>query len=154
MDTSKMNAQEGTFFSAAHLGAFSELDQYQFFHPKGKGKGFPGKVFLKTPLSLTSMEVSVNKLPAGQEMPFHHRHKQHEELYIFVRGNGQFQVDGQIIDIREGSVVRVAPEGARTWRNNSQEDLYYLVIQAKDGSLDANDIEDGEMLPQKVVWPE
>jgi hypothetical protein len=31
--------------------------------------------------------------------------------------------------------------------------LYYIVIQAKAGSLSANQIEDGVLLPQTVHWP-
>lgn len=46
----------------------------------------------------------------------------------FIKGSGRFQVDGDVIDVREGTVIRVAPEGTRAWRNNSSEDLYYIVL--------------------------
>jgi mannose-6-phosphate isomerase-like protein (cupin superfamily) len=98
--------------------------------------------------------VSLNKLPAGQGMPFFHTHREHEELYVFLKGSGQFMVDGALIDVREGSVIRVAPDGLRTWRNHSQEDLYYIVIQAKAASMNVTEIEDGIMCPGKVTWPD
>jgi mannose-6-phosphate isomerase-like protein (cupin superfamily) len=154
MSAPQIDVTAGENFSFSQVGDFTGLDGYQFFHPLGKGRGFPGKLFLKAPLGMTGMEVSLNKLPAGQGMPFHHRHKEHEELYIFLKGSGQFQVDGKVIDVREGSVIRVAPDGLRTWRNNSTEDLFYIVIQARNGSLQATEIEDGVMSPDKVVWPE
>lgn len=153
MGTTELDIVKGENFSGTQVGALNELDNYQFFHPLGKGRGFPGKLFLKEPLAMTGMEVSMNKLPAGQSVPFYHQHREHEELYIFLRGKGQFLVDGKVIDVREGSVIRVAPEGVRTWRNDSREDLYYIVIQAKAGSLSANEIEDGVVLPEKVSWP-
>jgi hypothetical protein len=57
-------------------------------------------------------------------------------------------------DVREGSVIRVAPDGVRTWRNHSQEDLYYIVIQAMAASMSATAIEDGVMYQGMVMWPE
>lgn len=153
MDTAGLEIIEGKNFSGAQVGVLNDLDRYQFFHPLGKGRGFPGKLFLKEPLAMTGMEVSMNKLPAGQSVPFYHQHREHEELYIFLRGKGQFLIDGNVIDVQEGSVIRVAPDGVRTWRNHSQEDLVYIVIQAKAGSLSANQIEDGVVLPEKVSWP-
>ena len=41
-----------------------------------------GKVFLHDLLGLTSCEISVNSMPAGVKLPFKHKHKQNEEVYI------------------------------------------------------------------------
>jgi mannose-6-phosphate isomerase-like protein (cupin superfamily) len=153
MHEQQLAVVSGEHFSSARVDDLAGLDHFQFFHPLGKGRGFPGKLFLKEALGMSGMEVSLNKLPAGQGMPFYHRHREHEELYIFLRGRGQFMIDGEVIDVGEGSVIRVAPAGVRAWRNHSQEDLYYIVIQAKDGSLQATEIEDGVPCPGKVEWP-
>ena len=95
----------------------------------------------------------MNCLPAGARVPFLHTHQTHEEIYLFLKSRGQFQVDGDIIEIREGSTLRIAPAGERTWRNNSQEDLYYLVIQAPQGGIAAPGTDDGVTLQRKVAWP-
>ncbi|MBM3114800.1 cupin domain-containing protein [Jeongeupia naejangsanensis] len=152
MKDKQLEVARGRNYAGAHVGALDDLDRYQFFLPVGKGSSFPGKLFLKEPLGMDSMEVSLNKLGAGQSLPFNHTHTAHEELYIFLRGNGQFLVDGTVIDVREGSVIRVAPEGVRTWRNRSQEDLYYIVIQAVAGSMQMTTIEDGKMCADKPDW--
>ncbi|MGE5650895.1 MAG: cupin domain-containing protein [Bacillota bacterium] len=153
MSESQLDVVTGRNFSSAQVGALSDLDRYQFFHPLGKGRGFPGKLFLKEALGMNGMEVSLNKLPAGQGVPFYHQHRTHEELYIFLRGRGQFQVDGQVLDVCEGTVIRIAPDGVRTWRNHSEEDLYYIVVQARAGSMEASAIDDGVACPEKVSWP-
>ena len=144
---------EGQNFTVAHIGQWTELDNYTFKHPKLTG-AYPGKLFLKNLLKLTGMEVSLNKLPSGTQMPFYHKHQEHEELYLFIKGKGQFQIDGEVVDVREGTTVRVAPEGVRTWRNNSSEDLYFVVIQAKAKSLSGEDISDGIGVGHHVVWPD
>ena len=104
------------------------------------------KKFLKEDVGLTGMEVSLNKMPAGSGMPFHYEHQENEELYFFIRGKGQFQLDGETIDVSEGTAIRVALSVARCWRNNFKEDFYYLVIQAKANSLKATTGSDGVAL--------
>lgn len=139
--------------SHLELGRFDQLDRYELAHPLLK-RPAKGKVFLAGKLGLTGMEVSVNKLPAGKGVPFLHAHKTHEELYLFVKGRGQIQVDGRVLPVQEGTCVRVSPQGARALRNDSDQDLYFLCIQAREGSLGGvAAIDDGVPVPGPVEWP-
>jgi len=136
-----MKAIHGKHFSAAEAGALRDWGQHS--HPHPKLGAVRGKLFLKEILGLTSMEASLGKMGPGAALPFFHKHRQHEELYIIVGGRGQFQIDDQVLDVKEGSVLRVAPEAARTWRNNSTEDLYYICIQAAVGTVKGDATSDG-----------
>ena len=138
-------------FTVVKLGELAKLNQFTFTH-SALPFGVEGKKFLRDDLGLTGMEVSVNKMPAGAGMPFHHKHQENEELYLFIRGKGQFQVDGKTIDVAEGTAIRLAPGAARCWRNNSKEDLYYIVIQAKANTMKITSIEDGVALKDEVRW--
>ena len=153
MAESSLKKTEGKNFTVANIGRWEELDNYTFTHPN-LPVGFPGKLFLKKQLGLTGMEVSLNKMLPGDGVPFYHGHKANEELYIFLKGKGQFQVDGEVIDVKEGTVIRVTPPGIRVWRNNSTETLYYIVVQAKVDSLPGSDISDGRGLTKKPEWPD
>jgi len=145
--------KQGTNYTATELGAIDAWKGYTAEVASLPGIKVPGKLFLHQILSLTGMEISVNCLPAGAKVPFYHTHKAHEELYIFIKGHGQFQIDGDILEIQEGTTLCIAPNGERTWRNNSQEDLYYLVIQAAVGTISATGTEDGVTVQRKVTWP-
>jgi mannose-6-phosphate isomerase-like protein (cupin superfamily) len=142
----------GEHFSSTQIGEFENLDRYKFAHAKLPFE-VEGKVFLNSLLGLTSAEISINKLPPKASMPFHHRHRSNEEIYIFIKGTGEFRVDDELFPIQEGTVIRVAPEGVRCWRNLSDEPLYYVVVQSREGSH-GNDrtIEDGEAVMKPVVW--
>jgi len=134
----------GKNFTAEQSGPLETLLEREFL-------GFHGKYFIGENLGLTGCEVSLNRLPTGKGMPFVHSHKKNEELYIVLRGNGTFYVDGEEFPVAEGSLVRIAPEGERAWRAGD-EDLYFICIQAEAGSLTQSTLEDGVRLPTKTWW--
>lgn len=144
--------RQGTNYTATELGPIDAWKGYTAEVASLPGIQVPGKLFLNRILRMTGMEISVNCLPAGGKVPFYHTHKAHEELYLFIKGRGQFQIDGDILEIQEGTTLCITPNGERTWRNNSQEDLYYLVIQAPVGTITAAGTEDGVTVQRKVTW--
>lgn len=85
-------------------------------------------------------------------MPIYHQHQQNEEVYIFIQGKGQMQVDGEVIDVQEGSIVRITPKGERIWRNNSNEPLLYIVIQTRESSLTQYGLADAIVPGKAVTW--
>ncbi len=142
----------GPNFATAHLGTFADLRQYCFTASDVPLK-LEGKVFLRQLLQLTSSEISLNNLPPQTSIPFYHKHHLNEEIYIFIEGMGEFQVDGQIFSIQPGTIVRVDPEGERCLRNLSlSEDLCWITIQARADSYSGYTIEDGIGIPKPVQW--
>jgi len=138
-------------YSVTQLGALDQWSSHRFAHAAFP-QGVPGKAFTKEKLSLSGMEVSFNHVPSGGAIPFYHRHKANEELYVFLSGRGEMQVDDEIIAIEEGSAVRVAPNGKRAWRNTGNTPLVFLVVQARAGTMSTANISDGEVVPGTVEW--
>lgn len=152
MAQSVLTAKTGQNFAVTDLGLFSELYQFTFEAPAAAIK-LEGKVFLKQLLNLTSAEISFNNLPPGKSVPFYHKHRLNEEIYIFIRGKGEFQVDGFVFGVSEGSVVRVDPEGERCMRNISDaEELCFIVVQSRVDSYVDHTIEDGFGVEKRVSW--
>lgn len=102
-----------------------------------------GKAFLHDLLGLTSCEISVSAMPAGVKLPFNHKHKQNEEVYIFLKGEGTMTLDGEIVSVKEGSCVKVLPKVNRTMEAKS--DLQYICVQAKTNSLEQFGLGDAEL---------
>lgn len=137
-------------FSAINVGALSEIGEYVLqLSPEIK---IPGKVFGGAAVGATGAEFSFQMFRPGSETGFVHTHKEHEELYFFLSGNGEFQVDGQVFPVSEGSVVRVAPDGKRSVRNNGTAPLVMLCVQYKGGTFTAADATDGNILGEPVKW--
>lgn len=141
---------EGTHFSALSTGSFSQLNDYVL--PVAPGMEIQGKVFMGQTLQTTGAEISFQSFAPGKETGFLHTHQTHEELYIFVSGKGEFQVDGQVFPVGEESVVRVAPEGKRSVRNNGTEPLIMICVQYKAQTFTAQDAADGQLLQEPVKW--
>lgn len=137
-------------FCAVNLGKLSQLNEYVL--DMGPEIKIPGKVFCGTALECTGGEFSFQMFQPGTETGFKHTHKNHEELYFFLSGNGEFQVDDKVFPITEGTVVRVSPNGKRSVRNNSDTPLIMLCIQYKANTFNSEDANDGVILHEPVKW--
>lgn len=104
-----------------------------------------GKAFLHDALELTSCEISVNTVPKGFRVPFNHKHKQNEEVYIILKGEGIITVDGSAVNVKEGSAVKIMPEASRTIENTGDGEFEFICIQAKTNSLEQYGLGDAEL---------
>ena len=106
-------------FTAVDFGKMSEIKDYTL--QLGPEIKIPGKVFGGQSVNATGGEFSFQSFAPGTETGFLHTHKNHEELYFFLSGKGEFQVDGEVFPIQEGSVVRVAP--SQQWHRAAADAL-------------------------------
>ena len=111
----------------------------------GSLRTFEGKQFVKDATGATSCEISFGTLPTGAAVPFFHSHRENEENYIILSGAGRFQVNDEVFDIAEGSVIRVATGCDRNIKCTSDEPLVYICIQAKEGSLGGYTMTDADI---------
>lgn len=137
---------EGNNYTAVSAGKFDNLNE--FVLPMGNGVEIKGKVFTGAALKTTGMEMSLQTMAPGEASPFMHAHKKHEELYMIIKGEGEFTVDGETIQVSEGSLVRVAPAGKRAMRNTGKDNMVVMCIQYMADSFGANDTpaEDGILM--------
>ena len=111
----------------------------------GSLHAFEGKQFVKDATGATSCEISFGTLPSGASVPFFHSHRENEENYIILSGAGKFQVDANVFDVAEGSVIRVATHCDRNLKCTSAEPMTYICIQAKEGSLEGYTMTDADI---------
>lgn len=137
-------------FTAVDFGKLGDISDYVL--QLAPGVEIPGKVFGGNAVNATGGEFSLQCFAPGQETGFLHTHKNHEELYFFLSGKGEFQVDGEVFAVGEGSVVRVAPQGKRSVRNNGTNPLLMLCVQYRGDTFTADDAADGVILNEKVEW--
>ena len=103
------------------------------------------KLFLHDVLELTGCEISVNTVPKGFKVPFNHKHKQNEEVYIVLKGEGIITIDGEPVKVKEGSAVKVLPAASRTIENIGDGHFQFICVQAKTESLEQFGLGDAEL---------
>jgi mannose-6-phosphate isomerase-like protein (cupin superfamily) len=142
---------ENTNYTAVSMGVLNDLNKYSLVHPVSK-RVIEGKVFLKDVTRSSGTEISFNSLPPHSEQPYFHTHRKNEETYIILSAFGFFQVDDDCFEIKEGSVIRIAPNGKRGICNKSDEAMIYMVIQSKENSLEEYTTADGDRVPVDPKW--
>jgi mannose-6-phosphate isomerase-like protein (cupin superfamily) len=135
----------GASFTCFHAGPMEDWTQYRL-EPPAVPVPAQGKLVLRDLLRSAGLEMSLNVVPPGKGFPFLHRHRQNEEVYVVVGGRGQFLVDGECLDVAEGSVLRLSPAAAQAWRNNTEAPLCFLCLQYRADSI----VEGGTLDGQKV----
>jgi mannose-6-phosphate isomerase-like protein (cupin superfamily) len=74
--------------------------------------GLEGR-FARDELDAEQSGISYQRLAASFRMPFGHRHKEEEELYVVVGGNRRIKLDDEILELKQWDTLRIAPETMR-----------------------------------------
>jgi mannose-6-phosphate isomerase-like protein (cupin superfamily) len=142
----------GANFACIHAGPKQGWQEFRLKRPEAPAP-VRGKLFLKKYLETNGLEMSLTVFQPGGGYPFLHRHGRNEEVYVVLAGRGQFWVDGEVVDVSEGSIVRMAPAAVRTFRNHVDEPVYLLVIQTRADSQVEGGTTDGERVEGQPSWP-
>ena len=97
--------------------------------------GNEGRVELHDQLALTGAEMSINQLPAGAGVPFVHAHKNNEEIYGILAGEGKAVIDGEEISLTAGDWLKVAPAAKRQFSAAAHTGITFVCIQVRENSL-------------------
>ena len=115
-------------------------------------------IFMRDDLQLTSLGMGFARLPAGKGYTFLHKHEYQEEIYIVLNGKGIIYLDGKLLKLSPGDVVRVNPEVYRALKADDEYELVCLIVGAlpaegyprrknNHGSLIDDGVPDWETLP-------
>ena len=66
-------------------------------------------------LDLENAGVSYQRLAPNFRVPFGHKHKQQEEIYVLVSGSARMKLDDEVIDLKQWDAVRVPKETMRSF---------------------------------------
>ena len=113
---------------------------------------YPGEMRMSavSDLGLEQVGFTWRRMPAqsGGKGSYGHRHKTQEEVYFVVSGTLEFKLEGEVVELGPGTVVRVPPQVARSVWNEGPDDAVLIVVSPKseDPRTDVETVED--------FWPE
>src|SRR3954464_2869076 len=86
-----------------------------------------GGRFAPPPLESRDLGISHFRYDPGFRSPMAHSHREQEEAYVVVAGAGRMLLDGEVIDVAQWDVVRVAPEVVRAFEAGP-DGLEFLAV--------------------------
>lgn len=69
----------------------------------------------RVPLELEQLGISYQRLGPGYRLPFGHRHKMQEEVYVVIGGSARAKVEDEIVELRPLDALRVHKDTARSF---------------------------------------
>ena len=80
----------------------------------GRAEGLEGR-FGRGPMGAKDVGVSHWRYAPGFRNPTGHSHRVQEEAYLVISGSGEMLLDGDVIELAQWDLVRVAPSTVRAF---------------------------------------
>ena len=112
-------------------------------------EGFGEMRFFAEPLATEQVAFTWRLLPPGTggKGSYGHRHRDQEEIYFVVRGNLEFKLGDEVVEVGPRTAVRIAADLFRSVHNSSDEEAEMVIV-----SVRSDDEDQTEMTPD--FWPE
>ncbi len=110
-----------------------------------RAPGVDGR-FGRKHLDSRDLGVSLFRYAPNLRSPMAHSHREQEEAYVVVAGSGRMLLGGEVQDLRQWDVVRVAPEVVRAFEAGPDG----LEIIAVGGPKPA----EGDGVAASAAWPD
>ena len=85
------------------------------------------RYIVKDNTKLKNLVVSSTRLNAGKSTTGH-RHAGQEEVYIFIKGSGQMELDHQIFNVTAGDTVLIEDNVFHKVHNNTDFGLEFICV--------------------------
>lgn len=64
-------------------------------------------------LEMEKAGVSYQRVAPNFRIPFGHKHKEQEEVYVCIGGGGRMKLEDEVVDVKQWDAVRVASDTMR-----------------------------------------
>jgi len=96
----------------------------------------------RVPLELEHSGISYQCLAPNFRVPFAHRHKTQEEIYVVVNGSVRMKLEDEVIELRQWDAIRVPKETMRGFESGA-EGVEIIAIGAPNTGPGDAEVEQG-----------
>ena len=96
----------------------------------------------RVPLEMEHSGVSYQRLAPNYRVPFAHRHKTQEEVYVLVSGSARMKLEDDIVDLKPWDAVRVHKDTVRGFEAGPEGAEMIAIGAPNTGPGDADVIQD------------
>jgi len=96
----------------------------------------------RVPLEMEHSGVSYQRLAPNYRLPFAHKHKNQEEVYVLVSGTLRAKLEDEIIDLKQWDALRVHKDTVRSFEAGPEGAEMIVIGAPNTGPGDADVIQD------------
>ena len=96
----------------------------------------------RVPLELEAFGVSYQRVAPNFRIPFAHKHKQQEEVYVLVSGSARVKIEDEIRDMKQWDAVRVHRDTVRGFEAGDDGAEFIAIGAPNTGPGDAEVIQE------------
>jgi mannose-6-phosphate isomerase-like protein (cupin superfamily) len=93
--------------------------------------------FARGPLESKLSGISYQRLAPSFRVPFGHKHRYQEEVYVVVSGGGRLKLDDDVVELKQWDAVRIANDTMRNFEAGPEgvEILVFGAGEAGDAEM-------------------
>jgi len=92
----------------------------------------------KDPLECQNAGISLLRLGPSFRVPFGHKHKTQEEIYVLVKGSGRMKIEDDVVEVQPLTAVRVDPGTMRSLEAGPEGADFVVIGAPKTGPGDGD----------------
>jgi mannose-6-phosphate isomerase-like protein (cupin superfamily) len=96
--------------------------------------------FARVALEAERIGVTYQRLAPNYRLPWGHKHKTQEEVYVLVGGSGRAKIDDDVVELKPWDALRVSKEAVRSFEAGP-DGAEFVVVGAPGGPGDAENVD-------------
>jgi uncharacterized cupin superfamily protein len=96
----------------------------------------------RVPLGMENSGLSYIRIAPGFRIPFGHKHKQQEEVYVLVNGSARIKIEDEVREMRQWDAVRLHSDTVRGFEAGEDGAELIAIGAPNTGPGDADVIQD------------
>ena len=96
----------------------------------------------RVPLGMEQAGLSYIRIAPNFRIPFGHKHKQQEEVYVLVNGSARIKIENEVRDLKQWDAVRLHRNTARGFEAGDDGAEFIVVGAPNTGPGDAELMQD------------
>ena len=96
----------------------------------------------RVPLEMENAGVSYLRIAPGFRMPFGHKHKQQEEVYVLVKGSAKIKIEDDVHELKQWDAVRLHRDTMRGFEGGPEGAEFIAIGAPNTGPGDADMTQD------------
>jgi mannose-6-phosphate isomerase-like protein (cupin superfamily) len=98
------------------MAGYTKLNLREDVEDQAPNFGLEGKIearMARVPLELEHSGVSYQRLAPNYRVPFAHRHKNQEEIYVLISGSVRVKLEDEVVELKPYDALRVHKDTTR-----------------------------------------